>query len=35
MLDETISICFPWVEDNLDSQRFNREDVEPLIIEEE
>ncbi|KAA0068183.1 uncharacterized protein E6C27_scaffold238G001570 [Cucumis melo var. makuwa] len=30
--DETISTCYPRVEHNLDSQTFNREDVEPSII---
>ncbi|TYK21879.1 uncharacterized protein E5676_scaffold494G00120 [Cucumis melo var. makuwa] len=30
--DETISTCYPRVEHNLDSQIFNREDVEPSII---
>ena len=30
--DETILTCRPIVEHNLDSQTFNREDVEPSII---
>ncbi|TYJ98779.1 hypothetical protein E5676_scaffold156G00880 [Cucumis melo var. makuwa] len=30
--DETLSTCYPRVEHNLDSQTFNREDIEPSII---